>query len=134
MSVIWVCYKSFPFGVSFSGDSFPEMQGFPQRNLKYIRTIAESWPDRDFMQRSVAQSPWRINLTLLEKLKDPNLRCCYAQQTPINGWSKNIREIQIDNKLHERVGQSSNNFDQTLPPVESDIINQIYKDLTFLTF
>jgi predicted nuclease of restriction endonuclease-like (RecB) superfamily len=109
-------------------NAFPEMEGFSPRNLKYMRTFAASWPDREFMQRTVAQIPWRSNLTLLEKLKDSELRSWYAQQALINGWSKNVLAIQIDTQLHMRVGQSANNFELTLPPVESDMANQIFKD------
>lgn len=109
-------------------NAFPEMEGFSPRNLKYMRTFAASWPDREFMQRTVAQIPWRSNLTLLEKLKDPELRSWYAQQALINGWSKTILAIQIETRLHMRVGQSANNFELTLPPVESDMANQIFKD------
>lgn len=109
-------------------DTFPQMQGFSARNLKYMRAFAEAWPDRELMQRTVAQIPWRSNLTLLEKLKDSDLRCWYAQQTLQNGWSKDILAIQIDSALHLRVGQSANNFELTLPPLDSDLANQVFKD------
>lgn len=109
-------------------NAFPEMQGFSARNLKYMRAFAEAWPDREFVQRTVAQIPWRSNLTLLEKLKDAKLREWYAHQTLKNGWSKNILAIQIDMALHLRVGQSANNFELTLPPLDSDMANQIFKD------
>ena len=109
-------------------DAFPEMQGFSARNLKYMRAFAEAWPDREFVQRTVAQIPWRSNLTLLEKLKDADQRVWYAQQTIQNGWSKDILAIQIESALHLRVGQSANNFELTLPPLDSDMANQIFKD------
>lgn len=109
-------------------DTFPQMQGFSARNLKYMRAFAEAWPDRELMQRTVAQIPWRSNLTLMEKLKDSDLRCWYAQQTLQNGWSKDILTIQIDSALHLRVGQSANNFELTLPPLDSDMANQVFKD------
>lgn len=49
------------------------MKGFSSRNLKYMRKFAESWRDRQLVQRTVAQIPWRSNLALLDKLKDPKL-------------------------------------------------------------
>ncbi len=109
-------------------ESFPDMGGFSARNLKYMRKFAESWPDRLIVQRTVAQIPWRSNLTLLEKLKEPDLRLWYAEQTIEYGWSKNILAIQIKSALHKRIGQTANNFEATLPPVESDMANQIFKD------
>jgi predicted nuclease of restriction endonuclease-like (RecB) superfamily len=109
-------------------NAFPEMQGFSPRNLKYMRTFAEAWPERALVQRTVALIPWRSNLTLLEKLKEPELRLWYAQQTRANGWSKDILALQIETNLHKRTGQSANNFEITLPPSESDMANQIFKD------
>ncbi len=48
--------------------SFTDMGGFSPRNLKYMRKFAQAWPDREIVQRTVAQIPWRSNLTLLEKM------------------------------------------------------------------
>jgi predicted nuclease of restriction endonuclease-like (RecB) superfamily len=109
-------------------DAFPEMRGFSPRNLKYMRKFAESWPDPEFVQRIVAQIPWRSNLALLDKLKDSSQRLWYAQKTIENGWSRNILVFQIETRLHERIGQSTNNFNMALPPVDSDMANQVFKD------
>ena len=54
--------------------AFPDMTGFSPRNLKYMRKFAEAWSDRAIVQRTVAQLPWRSNLTLLDKLSDPHTR------------------------------------------------------------
>lgn len=109
-------------------ESFPEMNGFSARNLKYMRKFAEEWPEREIVQRTVAQITWRSNLTLLEKLKEQELRLWNAEQTIINGWSKNILAVQIETELHKRIGQTANNFEVTLPPDDSDMANQIFKD------
>ncbi len=65
--------------------AFPVMSGFSPRNLKYMRTFAQEWPAREFVQRTVAQIPWRSNLALLEKLDSPETRLWYAEQTLRNG-------------------------------------------------
>ena len=57
--------------------AFPEMHGFSPRNLKYMRRFAEVWPDETIVQRSVAQLPWRHNICLMEKVKEPNRRLNY---------------------------------------------------------
>ena len=93
-----------------------------------MRTFSESWPDRELVQRTVAQIPWRSNIALLNKLKDPEIRIQYAHKTIENGWSRNILDIQIENRLHERQGRSVNNFDQALPPADSDVAAQVFKD------
>ena len=49
-------------------EAFPDMKGFSSRNLKYMRKFAESWRDRQLVQRTVALIPWRSNLALLDKL------------------------------------------------------------------
>ena len=36
--------------------------------------------------------------------------------------------FQIDSQLHKREGNSINNFDISLPPLESDLTNQLFKD------
>lgn len=55
-------------------DAFPEEVGFSPRNLKYMKKFAEAWSDPEIVQRTVAQIPWRSNITLLDKLKEPKLR------------------------------------------------------------
>jgi len=47
-------------------EAFPDETGFSPRNLKYMRKFAEAWPDIEIVQRSVAQIPWRSNITLLD--------------------------------------------------------------------
>ena len=109
-------------------DAFPEMRGFSPRNLKYMRKFAECWPDRAIVQEVLAQITWYHNLALMEKLKKPELRIWYARQTVANGWSRNILVFQIETCLHERIGQSTNNFEIALPPADSDMASQIFKD------
>ena len=105
---------------------FPDMQGLSPRNLKYMRKFAEAWPDRTIVQRSVAQLPWRSNLTLIEKLASPDERLWYARHTARNGWSREILAHQIESRLHERQGRAVNNFALTLPPTDSDMAAQVF--------
>ncbi len=109
-------------------EAFPDMKGFSPRNLKYMRAFAAAYPDREFVQRVVAQIPWRSNLTLLDKLKEPELRAWYAQHTLQHGWSQSVLHFQIQSSLHLRIAQAQNNFPQTLPPDQSDMAVQIFKD------
>ncbi len=107
---------------------FPDMGGFSPRNLKYMRKFSESWPDREIVQGALAQITWYHNLALLEKVKKPELRLWYAGKTVENGWSRNVLAFQIETRLHERVGQTTNNFELALPPADSDMANQVFKD------
>ncbi len=108
--------------------AFPDMRGFSPRNLKYMRTFAEAWPDQTIVQRVVAQLPWRSNLVLLDKLKNPQERLWYAYQILEHGWSQPVLIHQIDLRLYERQGKAVNNFQISLPPAESDMAKQVFKD------
>jgi len=108
--------------------AFPDMKGFSPRNLKYMRTFAEAWPEREIVQRTVAQIPWRSNLALLDKLEDYQTRLWYAHNTIENGWSREILAMQIETNLHKRQGKAINNFDLSLPPADSDMAAQVFKD------
>jgi predicted nuclease of restriction endonuclease-like (RecB) superfamily len=108
--------------------AFPDMTGFSPRNLKYMRKFAESWPDRSIVQEVLAQITWYHNLALLEKASTPEIRLWYARKTVEYGWSRNILAIQIDTRRHEREGKAINNFPVALPPIDSDMAQQVFKD------
>lgn len=109
-------------------ETFPDMKGFSPRNLKYMRAFAAAWRDRAIVQRVVAQLPWRQNIALLERLEDEKARIWYAQQAIRNGWSQPILCMQIDGHAHERQGKAVTNFPATLPPAQSDMAAQAFKD------
>jgi len=85
-------------------DEFPDMTGLSPRNLKYMRKFAECWTDRQIVQRTVAQIPWRSNIALIDKIKESETRLWYARQTIENGWSRNVLVFQIESQLHKRIG------------------------------
>lgn len=109
-------------------DAFPDMKGFSPRNLKYMRAFANAWPDRTVVQASLAQVTWYHNLTLLEKLTTTEDRLWYATKTVEHGWSRNVLSLQIQHQAHLRHGKAQNNFPATLPPPDSDMAAQIFKD------
>jgi predicted nuclease of restriction endonuclease-like (RecB) superfamily len=61
--------------------AFPDLTGFSARNMRYMKALAEAYPDEAMLQRSVAILPWRHNIVLLEKLKDQEQRLWYAAIT-----------------------------------------------------
>ena len=109
-------------------EAYPDMHGLSPRNLKYMRAFAAAWPDRQFVQRVIAQIPWRSNIALLDKLDDSSTRQWYAYKTIEHGWSQPILCMQIETGLHVRQGKAITNFQTTLPPAESDMAAQIFKD------
>lgn len=109
---------------------FPNIKGFSIRNLKYMRKIAEEYPDFEFVQEVLAQITWYHNVILMDKVKNIEVRNWYIKETVRNGWSSNILKMQIDSKLYERqaISEKINNFQKTLPDVKSDLAIQTMKD------
>ncbi|AGY58142.1 hypothetical protein GKIL_1896 [Gloeobacter kilaueensis JS1] len=107
---------------------FPEMKGFSARNLKYMRALAETYPDELFVQQLVAQIPWGHNVRILDKVTTSQEREWYIYKTIENGWSRNVLELQIDSGLYRRQGKAVTNFTRTLPPAQSDLAQQLLKD------
>ena len=108
--------------------AFPEMRGLSTRNLLAMKIFAREFPNSPIAQQPVAQLPWGHVLQIIQRIKDPAVRDFYIQQTISHGWSRSILEIQIQNRLHLRAGRAQSNFALTMPPVESDMAAQLFKD------
>ncbi|NER84537.1 MAG: DUF1016 domain-containing protein [Leptolyngbya sp. SIO1D8] len=107
---------------------FPDMKGFSRSNLLSMRAFAEAWPEEQIVQQLVGQIPWGHNVRLLEKVKNPQVRLWYIQQTIENGWSRNVLELQIESGLYQRQGVAIDNFERTLPKPQSDLVRSLLKD------
>jgi predicted nuclease of restriction endonuclease-like (RecB) superfamily len=115
-------------------NAFPDMKGFSPRNLKYMRSFAQAWPDAEFVQEVLAQLPWYHQLTLLDKLRDEPLRRWYVAKAIEHNWSRNVLVMQIETRLHERSGQAVTNFSERLPAPLSDLARESLKDPYRLDF
>jgi predicted nuclease of restriction endonuclease-like (RecB) superfamily len=116
---------------------FPEMSGFSERNLKYIRQwylyyaqhIEKS--SEEFGQQLVAQIcqiPWGHNIAIVTKCKELSEATFYIQRTREFNWSRSVLTHQIESRLWEREGKAVTNFVSTLPEPQSDLANQTLKD------
>lgn len=108
--------------------AFPDMKGFSPRNLKYMRTFAQAWPDAEFVQAVLAQLPWYHHLALLDKIPGPETRRWYAAKAIEHNWSRNVLVMQIETRLLERTGTAVTNFDLTLPKPQTDLARESLKD------
>ena len=108
--------------------AFPDMKGFSSRNLKYMRALAEAWPDEAIVQQAAAQLPWFHNCVLIDKVKNATERLWYIQQAIQHGWSRSVLVIHIESGLYRRQGKALTNFPATLPAPQSDLAQQILKD------
>jgi len=106
----------------------PDMQGLSLRNLRYMRSFAEAWPDEPILQQAAAKLPWFHNCVLLDKVKDQAARLWYARAATEYGWSRNVLVHHIELKLFERQGKASTNFDRALPSPQSDLAREMLKD------
>jgi predicted nuclease of restriction endonuclease-like (RecB) superfamily len=107
---------------------FPGVEGFSPRSLRYMRALAEAWPDEPILQQVAAKLPWGHHMVLLDRLKEGEAREWYLRAALENGWSRNVLVHMISGQLREREGKALTNFERALPPLESDLAAQILKD------
>ena len=110
--------------------AFPGVEGFSRTNLLYMRTFAEAYPDSAIVHQLVDNSPlpWKHYIRTLEKVKQPESRAWYLRAAHEYGWSRAMLEHQIDTNLYGRQGKAISNFAATLPPLQSDLAQQVLKD------
>ncbi len=108
--------------------AFPDMKGFSRRNLLYMRSFAEQWPEAEFVQQAVAQIPWGHNILIITKASSVAEARFYIEQTQEQGWSRDVLALQIKSNLYARTGKAVTNFTRTLPLPQSDLAQQTLKD------
>jgi len=109
-------------------DRFPGVEGFSPRNLKYMRSLAEVWPDPQIVPQRVALLPWGHIRLLLDRLKDATARGWYLVASIEYGWSRDTLAHMISGSLHKREGKALTNFNQVLPPPNSAMAQQVLRD------
>ena len=107
---------------------FPEMNGFSTRNLSNMKRFASTWRENSILQQPVAKLQWRSIIKIMDKVKDEKAREWYAQKSLTNGWSSNVLHFMIEGQLYEREGKAITNFELSLPPLDSDMAIQTFKD------
>ena len=135
---------------------FPNDRGYSERNLRNMKYFAQEYPDfpilqvphaklkgqaiwqaglakledskQEFVQIPLAQITWYHHISLLSKVKDDVERAYYIIETAHNGWSRDVMLMQIENGYINAKGHAINNFDNVLPPPQSDLARCIFKD------
>ena len=102
--------------------------GYSIRNLKYMRQFAVEYPDFPFVQVPLAQITWYHYISMFPKVKDNVLRAFYITESALQGWSRDIMLMQIEDGYHKKVKSLPNNFADTLPPLKSDLAKAAFKD------
>jgi predicted nuclease of restriction endonuclease-like (RecB) superfamily len=106
---------------------FPDMKGFSERNLKYMRYFAEQCPLGLSGQQPAAQLPWFHIVMILTKTQ-PADREWYAVHAIAGGWSRLTLEQNIKNRLHKRQGSAVSNFAKRLSAYQSTLAQETLKD------
>ena len=119
---------------------FPGVAGFSPQNIWYMRSFYLAWTDdaaklqqpvgelgAHNVPQVLGQIPWGHNLQLLAKLRDPTERLWYAEKVVQHGWSRAVLVHQIELDLYGREGRAITNFSETLPPIQSDLAQQVLK-------
>jgi predicted nuclease of restriction endonuclease-like (RecB) superfamily len=107
---------------------FPGVEGFSSRNLKYMRSLAEAWPDPEVVPQRVALLPWGHLRLLLDRVKSPAARDWYIAAAAYEGWNRDALGHMIEGDLYARDGKSLTNFGRTLPPEQSAMAVQVLRD------
>ena len=141
--------------------AFPSQKGFSVRNLNYMRAFAEAWSaevltqqlkaqtENSIMQQAVAQLDlsfeefeqhpiakiaWGAHTVLLTKLESSEDRLFYCIKAIEGGWSRKVLLNQIEQQRHRTQGALTNNFAQTLPAPQSELVRDVFKDPYFFPF
>lgn len=109
-------------------EEFPDMGGLSARNLLSMSLFAAAYPKGPIAKQPVSQLPWGHIVRLLQMVKDPAARKFYIREAIAHGWSRSSLETQIQGQLHLRAGRALTNFARTMPPAESDLAAQLFKD------
>ncbi len=131
-------------------NELPELKGFSERNIGRMIAFYREYLDPSAILPQPAAKmepsekapqpaanlqnspfwliPWFHHVVLMEKVKDLSARLWYMEQTLVNGWSRNVLNLMIQSRAHERQGKAVTNFDHRLPPPQSDLAKQTLKD------
>jgi predicted nuclease of restriction endonuclease-like (RecB) superfamily len=114
---------------------FPNLKGFSQRNLIYMRSLYKFCLEFEISQQLVAKLPWGHLTLIIDKIKNREEALFYINKVIENSWSRVILDHQIDFNLFGRQGQSLNNFDQTVTAdTQVQQIKQSFKESYVLDF
>lgn len=76
----------------------------------------------------VAIIPWGHHREIISKCSTIEEAIFYINETVKNNWSRSVLVAQIESKLFKRKGKSINNFETTLPKLQSDLAKETFKN------
>jgi len=115
---------------------FPDM-GLSPRNLWDMKRFYERYYQADIkLRQAVAVLPWGHNLLLINKVQSLSAVEFYANEVIVKGWSRDLllNAIKMDTYSRTQTQISSNNFSQTLPAINAEYANEVFKSTYNLGF
>ncbi|MBN8589781.1 MAG: DUF1016 family protein [Rhodothermia bacterium] len=115
---------------------FPDM-GLSPRNLWDMKRFYERYHLADEkLRQAVAVLPWGHNLLLINKVQSLDAVAFYATEAVGKGWSRDwlLNAIKMDSYTHAQKQIQSHNFKETLPAIDLDYANEVFKDSYNLGF
>jgi predicted nuclease of restriction endonuclease-like (RecB) superfamily len=71
---------------------------------------------------------WTVNILLIQKVKDLDIRKWYMRACIEQGWGRDILAVMIKSNAHERQGAAVTNFDMRLPQPHAKLAQDTLKD------
>ncbi|MGL6193311.1 MAG: PDDEXK nuclease domain-containing protein [Thermoguttaceae bacterium] len=108
---------------------FPDM-GLSPRNLWNMKRFFERYYQASAkLLRSVAVLPWRSILLLLDKIADNAEAEFYACEAVEKGWTRDLllNAIKMNLYVQNQNQIASNNFPTTLPAIQAEYANEVFK-------
>ena len=121
---------------------FPDVAGFSERNLRYMKKFYSFYADAILHQPGAELDsllftiPWRHHVEIFTRAKSVEEALFFVSKTRENGWSRAALINMMDTRLFETQGSAINNFVLTMPRGDSDCARQMLQDtykLDFLT-
>ena len=131
----------------------PDIKGFSQTNIKYIKyfyelysplfeirqqvvdefTLQKYLPTADISTQQIAETlfsiPWGHHVQIINRCKGNMPKALFfVRKTRENNWSRAVLLNFLDTDLYERSGKAITNFNVSLPAPESDLAQQMTKD------
>jgi predicted nuclease of restriction endonuclease-like (RecB) superfamily len=134
-------------------NDFPEIKGFSVRNCQFMiqfykeynqeltytkpavsqlesgnTKLAVSQLSAQKFKLPITQIGWAHNVVIMQRVKDIDARYWYMVQTIKNSWSRDFLIEAIKGDYYGKQGALANNFDATLPVVQSKQVKEMLKD------
>ena len=119
----------------------PDVKSFSETNLRYMQKFAELYSEisnlpqvgEDFRSEEIEPLfaiPWGHHKIIIDKCNgNPKKALFFVNQVIQNNWSRAVLLNFLDTDLYERQGKAITNFNLTLPAMQSDLAQEITKDL-----